>query len=156
MIKFYEYLDYPEIAPELIEDVDSVLKKPKKSTVVPNSFKYFENRHAGADLLSFLQKKFSADLYAQYQIIHPNIPIHKDIARNFAINYIVLKGGDDATTCFYDEDKNLQCGVSFDLHRWHIIRTDVFHNVCNVNSLRMSISINFKNDHLLAKKVFGY
>jgi hypothetical protein len=95
--------------------------------------------------------------------------VHSDIARNYAINYMIELGGDNAWTSWYQEkgqpehrDKKFGGGynashadynnlelldsVKLQKGRWYIMATDVLHDVDKIVGLRKSITINVPKD----------
>ena len=141
MNDYLVYLDLPTIPEELLESIEEIINKPpKEHTNVPAHFTYFETRPVNPRLTEWMNDIFKTSIGAQYQIVKPNITIHKDIGRNVAFNYL-LKTGGDAHTCFFDDDKHLLHMEKIPVNRWHRIRTDVYHNVIGVTSDRVSVSM---------------
>lgn len=96
--------------------------------------------------------------------------VHSDIARNYAINYMIELGGEDAWTSWYKvrgepakRDKKFGGGynsssisnynnlelldtVKLKQGKWYIMATDVLHDVGKIAGLRKSITINIHKD----------
>jgi hypothetical protein len=69
--------------------------------------------------------------------------IHKD-PRSYAINYLLDLGGDNVTTCFYNNTTEESHVVP--LHTWHLFRSDVLHCVKNITTVRKAFTISFKKE----------
>jgi hypothetical protein len=142
------YLDLPPVPEELIESVDTIINSLPKptNTLVPSNFTYFETRHVSNTLLEWSHQTFKDKVQGiKYQIIKPNIPIHKDIGRTVAFNYVIQTGGENSATCFFDDNKKLLFKEIVPANHWHRIRTDMYHTVAGINSLRIAISVVLKD-----------
>ena len=147
MIKNYiVYLDLPPIPDELLYPIiDIINAPPKPESNIPASYHYFQTRLVSDQLSDWCRDLFKTDCYAQYQIVREGIPIHKDVGRNVAFNYIIQSGGNDASTNIYDEDRNLLCSEIIPTKRWHRLKTDVHHNVTNLSTDRVAVSVELFN-----------
>lgn len=86
---------------------------------------------------------------------------HRDIGRHWAINYIFDTGGDNVTTRWYDDDKNLTGEVTIQPYRWCLLKVDGLHAVRNIKlgRLRTFISIDVKikdEEEFNASNYFGH
>lgn len=93
----------------------------------------------------FLKPYFDADANFAFQLITQNLPIHKDFGRTNCYNYIIKTGG-DVSTVWYDDDLNKIESVVFPERKWHSIRVDNFHNVTDVTSTRIAITVWHKDE----------
>lgn len=93
----------------------------------------------------FLKPYFDADANFAFQLITSDLPIHKDFGRTQCFNYIINTGG-NVNTVWYDDDLNKIESVVFPERKWHSIRVDNFHNVTNVTSTRIAITVWHKDE----------
>jgi hypothetical protein len=86
------------------------------------------------------------------QILGPefNNFVHRD-NRAYAINYIIEPGGNNVKTFFYDDNKIETAQYVIPIHKWHIFRANGLHCVKNIETVRKSITITFKNEIELDK-----
>jgi hypothetical protein len=142
---YIEYLDnLPQIPVELLDNLDNIRNLPKQPTAMGENNPRFQTRVPNAKLIAWLSENFKFPFKCQYQIISPEIRIHKDNGRAVAYNYILELGGADVTTSVYDDDKTtvLQSEI-IPLHKWHRLNVSKFHGVHNidVDKFRISISV---------------
>lgn len=144
-IDYFDYLDWPTIPNELIETIQDILAKPPKSfSRIPSTNKRFQTRYISSHLQQWLDDLFHKRFFAQYQVSREGLAIHKDLGpRLAAFNYIIHSGGENVSTCFYDENKNFTYSVIIESNRWHRIKTDEYHNVKNLSTDRLSLSLEF-------------
>lgn len=78
------------------------------------------------------------------QVIDPRLNncIHKD-KREFAINYLIQKGGTDASTALYSDDKSFVDSYTQEEGEWYLLNTFNNHAVNNLDSTRLALSISF-------------
>jgi hypothetical protein len=144
-MKYIEYLDLPEVPPQLIESIQDIINKPPKdASSVASSYAYFKTRYVNDDLKSWLQSIFDFEIYPQYQLVYKGLPIHVDKGNRLtAYNYLLDAGGENVHTAVYDENyKPLQI-EKIDLRRWHRINTGMLHCVHGIHpdKVRLAISI---------------
>jgi hypothetical protein len=72
-----------------------------------------------------------------------NGDIHKDTSRLLSLNYMIDKGGNDAHLELYDENKTLQSTYCQQVGTWCVLETQKFHAVRNVETPRLSITVQF-------------
>jgi hypothetical protein len=99
--------------------------------------------------------------------------IHSDIARIYALNYVIETGGKDVVTRWFQEKnmplrrskdrgwKQADTGVvkyddcqvlgqlTCEKHKWYLIAVDILHDVGVITETRKSISFNFVNPSIL-------
>ena len=145
MNDYLVYLNLPQIPIELIEPIDVIINKPPKpGSNVPADFVPFQTRLVSNELFEWVQDMFRLKCYTQYQVIRKGIPIHKDIDRNVAFNYLLQTGGQKVLTTIHDENKKLIAYEQVKPMNWHRLKTDVYHSVIGLTDVRVSISVEIK------------
>jgi hypothetical protein len=186
---YYKELAFPSIPKELLIDPFECVENQQSPDVRSKKFGYVEKYSRFGQLVSPCSYWVtSVRNVALSSWLRNNIPgiknqrrfcyqhayhetggyhvVHSDIARNYAVNYIVETGGDDAWTSWYREKgqpvkrqvkqgggynassissyNNLELldTVKFEQGKWYIMATDVLHDVSNIVGLRKSITIN--------------
>ena len=143
---YYEYKEFPSIPENLLESPDAVINKSTEG--MHSAFKFnpfYQTRNAVPELTEWASQIIKQPFSIKYQIINEGIPIHKDFGRFTALNYILDTGGDNVLTNFYDNNKVLVDSVCFPPKKWHIIRTDMYHNVTNHTHTRVAVTIVLDN-----------
>jgi hypothetical protein len=136
------YLDIPPIPEELLYPIQDIINAPPKpGSNIPNSYHYFQTRLVSNELSEWCRDLFKTNCYAQYQIVREGVHIHKDFGRNVAFNYVLQQGGTNVSTNIYNEDKNLICSEIIPARRWHRLKTDAFHDVTNMTTDRVAVSV---------------
>ena len=151
MNNYFEYLDNLPIIPnELISEVHaSILKYPNDFKV---SFKTDYRRHAVTEQLKEFVKLSFNNHVIKIQIIENKLEIHRDIGRTVAYNYLIDSGGSNVETCFYEdmtvdipvyENKTFRLieKIKIEEHRWHCLNVSNLHNVINLTSPRIAITV---------------
>ena len=137
----FKYLDLPRIPQNLYCEIYNSI------VVNPNHFSFpnvpYYKIHIVNDILDdFIRNLIPNAKEISVQILRPDIPIHVDIGRTEAINYIITSGGDNVYTGFYAED-NLEQKYKIETERWHWINVSISHQVINLdkNNPRVSITV---------------
>jgi hypothetical protein len=153
---YIEYLDdLPKIPQHLLRSYEEISNKD-----------FVDNGDVGRKLMQkgfYATRTLEEDLYAwlmlgdnfpwhgkthntNYQLLEHWIPMHKDVGRTVAYNYILYPGGTNVVTSVYDDDKNVLQSMSIEPHRWHRITVDHFHDIKNIekDQLRIAITVNPK------------
>lgn len=152
---FINYLDQiPQIPAELIPEVKNIVDlKLYTNTNLTDAYQ-FSLKCVNQDLYNWIvinvlphtSIKQDKNLRIFYQLIangKTKFPIHKDINRTLAYNYILDPGGSDVITNVYDDNKNLLESVCLMPFRWHSIKVDKFHDVINLpdNAVRIAVTL---------------
>ena len=138
-MEFVKYLDIP---------TPSTYLKLEEAKKLENKFVYQDEEHfysihrCEPKLKEELQKIYPNANSFNYQIIGDGLPIHKDIDRTKAFNFIIESGGVNVETVWYDNDYNEMHRERIEPNRWHQIRVDVLHTVKGITNKRYSITIN--------------
>jgi hypothetical protein len=142
MNKYFVYLDLPKVPENLIEPIDVIISKPPKpESNIPYDFASFQTRMVSTELFDWVQDMFKLKCYTQYQIVRRGIPIHKDISRNVAFNYILQTGGTKVLTTIHDESKRLIAYEQIAPMSWHKLKTDEYHCVMGLTTDRVAIGV---------------
>jgi hypothetical protein len=137
------YLDLPEVPDELIVEVYKSLEGIDRFPYKNNQYKSFG---ATQPLVEFTQRLFNFEHNTAVHIIKDHLIIHKDFFRTRAYNYIIDPGGDNVQTCFYDDNENLIESHCIEPYRWHEFDASINHNVINLTSPRIAITLFDKSE----------
>jgi hypothetical protein len=137
---YITYLDFPNIPEDLLESIDDILNKPRLISVGEQD--YFQTRPLNKNLEDWLKNNLPCKFITRYQIIYPNLPIHKDRGnRRLAYNYLLSLGGNNVKTIIFDETKKMLQSEILPLMTWHSIKTDMYHGVFGVQNETPRISL---------------
>ena len=106
---------------------------------------YYVTDEVDAQIRSMFPKDFfPAKTHIIAQLIDPRLNghIHTD-KREFAINYVLNKGGLDAHTSVYSGDKVLESTYTQHEKEWYLLNTFKNHAVHDITDTRVAISISF-------------
>ncbi len=141
MSQFLAYLEQPELDPYLINEV--FLSLSNKNNFQFGKYTHYQIFPATKPLKDFTRKIFNFDHIVQVQKITKDLPIHIDFNRQLAFNYIIETGGEEVKTCFYNANHELIEEHIILKHKWHCIRVNGNHNVKNITSQRIALTVNF-------------
>lgn len=187
---YYAELNFPSIPRELLIDPFESVEKQQgrynpfggesyfKNGQVINPCSYWVTGVKNVKLSSWLRNNIPGTKHLKrfcyqhaYHRTGGHHVVHSDIARNYAINYIVETGGEDAWTSWWREigqpiKRNKKHGggynagslstynnlelldtVKLTKDKWYLMSTDVLHDVGEIVGLRKSITINIHKDH---------
>jgi hypothetical protein len=138
----FKYLDLPRIPQSLYCEIyNSIITNPNYFYFpkVP----YYKIHKVNFVLNDFIKNLIPNAKIVSVQIIRKDIPIHTDMGRTEAINYIISPGGDDVYTCFYAED-NLEQKYKIETERWHWLNVSLPHRVINLDNdnPRVAVTVN--------------
>lgn len=135
----------------LLEDIppipaDLLITNPDEVRKLPNIFSGKSNNYTlhecPDELRSYLKKIFPDMTKFRYQTLRKDIPVHIDIGRKFAINYIVSTGGTDVNTVWYKKDGSTEVfRVKLPSNTWHKLEVDKHHNVTGITDDRVAVTI---------------
>jgi hypothetical protein len=137
----YQYLDLPQVPDDLLLSLDKVLQ-------LENIFEYKDKTDVytihpcQTALTEYLKTVFPKHTKFRYHTLTDELPIHVDIGRSQAINYIIDAGGSDVKTTWYKDDKTTKILEKvFKPNCWHSIKTDIHHGVSNIKTRRYAITV---------------
>jgi len=90
----------------------------------------------------YLKRIQNKRIFIWYQTMNPtfNNKIHTD-PREYAISYILNQGGNNVSTNFYNDEKQLIESHIIKNNSWHILNTKTLHSVSGIETKRTAISI---------------
>lgn len=147
---FLEYLDLPQVPDRLIRTYEEITAINPRFSLM-QQYPFYESRILEAELRKFVNEIFInagllTNVFSQYHFLHPSVPMHKDVGRTVAYNFLLYPGGNNVITSFYDNDKNLLESHCIEPFRWHRLTVDTFHHVSGIDSgLRVAITVNEKH-----------
>ena len=106
---------------------------------------YYVTDEVDAQIRSMFPKDFfPSDTHIIAQRIDPRLNghIHAD-KREYAINYVLNKGGLDAHTSVYSGDNVLESTYTQQEQEWYLLNTFKNHAVHDITDTRVAISISF-------------
>jgi hypothetical protein len=92
------------------------------------------------EIKTFLSPYFDDGVNMSFQLITQDLPIHKDYGRTNCYNYIISTGG-NVNTVWYDDNLNETQRISFSDNSWHNIMVNAYHNITNLTSTRIAITV---------------
>lgn len=145
MNNFYREIDWLPIPPaELLDDLDTVIKKYKNEWHTPNSTFYASYR-TNPSLEEFYQKLFDYKIACRYQVIYKALHVHTDweLDNQWKFNYLFTTGGDVKTQFWSstNEDRKLLFETTIPINQWHEINVSEPHSITSPESTRFSLVI---------------
>jgi len=138
-MEFIKYLDIPPPSTYLkLEEV----KKLENKFVYKDEEHFYSIHRCEPKLKAELLKIYPNANSFNYQVIGDELPIHKDINRIRAFNFIIEPGGINVETVWYDDDYNEIHRECIESNRWHQLNVNVLHTVKGITNKRYSITIN--------------
>lgn len=137
----YSKLNLPKLDLPKIWHTNEVQLKAK----VGGYIAYYVTDEVDKQIRSLFPKNFFPEkthIIAQFIDPQLNGLIHMD-RRKFAINYIINKGGLEACTSVYSDDKILESTYAQQTSEWYLLNTYKNHSVHNITDTRVAISISF-------------
>jgi hypothetical protein len=116
------------------------------------------------ELVEWLRENISEHVeLAGVQVISSDVPLHCD-KRKWALNYLIHLGGESVKTSFHKlpnetviqtpamrawdrNDSEELCTTQLELHRWHLLNTNVLHKVTGVTDKRVAITLGFNTSN---------
>ena len=141
--------EIPKIPNHLINLTEEEIRK------IPNRFNGVKSskytlHNATKELEDYLKPYFNSDVNIAFQLITYDLPVHKDYGRTSCYNYIIKSGG-NVSTVWYDKDIKEIERVNFPTHMWHNINVETFHNVVDIDSTRIAISVWYKDEDAIGE-----
>ena len=141
---FFKYLDLPPI-PEHLLAADRDQFRLRENFFRMPTYEFYKLHHISPDIKDFLTTIFPFPFHVAYQVITEGFDIHKDSYRDEAFNFILDTGGEQATLTLYEEDKtSIIHQERIQPLRWHWIDVSKFHNVVDIATTRISMSVGKK------------
>ena len=81
-------------------------------------------------LMDYIKHTMPFDVqYVEYVISDRAIPMHRDLGRVRALNYVLETGGVNVATKFYNDDKRVMLEYVCDTHTWYELNVGAYHSV---------------------------
>jgi len=143
---FLRYLNLPSIPNEYLEDVPSIIAgKDELDKFVGFFIDPYQIYPITGKLKEWLLSNIPIinPTILHIHVISGELPIHKDYARHFTMNYIIKTGGENILTPFLDDQHNLLKTYCIEPHRWHDFDGQINHTVVGPtkDNLRIAITI---------------
>ena len=161
-MNYFEYLDtLPSVSADLLNEVRhaslnsaSVFVDPKHST-----YQFYSLQ---GKITDFTKSIFNFEHSVAVQVIKNGVPVHVDIGRKVAYNYIIETGGTNVLTAYFNIDDFIQDRTNIHLkllpkldcppaepiytvciepNRWHKLNVSIPHSVLNIESERIAITV---------------
>ena len=134
-----QYLNLPPVPEELLARLPNSIDEYHCKSVYTT---YHWSDSFNCDLDQWCKQNICSDMYFAFQLITGNLVIHKDTPTITKLNYIVIPGGQNVVTTFYDNNKKEIAKYKIEPAKWHILKADTFHSVDGIeeNNLRLSIT----------------
>ena len=143
---YLQYVNFPLVPEYLLESHNDILNKQSKvGSIVNENYQYFQTKPVNNDLLIWTKNTLGNSAWPQYQIIKKGLPIHKDLTRRAAFNYLINPGGLHVITGFFNDNKQILYYEKIKSKTWHCIKTDVFHGVFGITGVRIAFSVEILN-----------
>lgn len=161
-MNYFEYLDtLPSPGLDLLNEVMQV-KSNSVSKFVDPKFATYQLYLLHGKIAEFTKSIFDFEHNVSVQVIKKGVPVHVDIGRTAALNYIIETGGSNVTTAFFNiddfiQDRNrsnlrlfpkLDCPPAKPIHevcirpnRWHWLNVSIPHTVLNIENERIAITV---------------
>lgn len=144
LVDYYKVIKLPKL--NLSNSFYDKNKKGLFSKKVKGYYSYSVTDETKNKVVSLFPKDFfTKDVSIISQIIDTglNNAIHKDGSRIYALNYMIDTGGKNAQFKVYDDNKNLISNYLQKPGEWVILNTQKYHSVCNIETKRVALSIQF-------------
>lgn len=103
-MNYLNYTDHPSLPEDLFPEIYKSLGNKDRFPIENEQYKAFE---ATQSLKNFTNSIFNFEHNTAVQVLYKDVDIHVDLFRTIAYNYIIDTGGEDVSTCFYDEFHNV-------------------------------------------------
>ncbi len=161
-MNYFEYLDaLPPVSSDLLNEARHASLN-RVSTFVDPKFSTYQFYLLQGKIAEFTKSIFNFKHSVSVQVIKNGAPVHVDIGRAVAYNYIIETGGVNVLTAYFNiddfiQDRNnrhlrlfpkLDCApaepiytVCIEPNRWHKLNVSVPHTVLNIGSERIAITV---------------
>lgn len=145
--KFYQELNIPSIPNHLLHLDPNYIVNNYSNVWKVFDTEVYRQYQVSKNLIDFLQPFFDFDITAnlKYQILSKDIPIHKDVGRIKAINYLIDPGGEDVKTTWYSDDLVPLFEKEILKNKWHTINTEIKHGISGIKDKRLALTISIYN-----------
>ena len=128
----------PQLPEDLVAEVHNSISENENHTSKASYGDVYDWLPANDKIQEWCTNNISKDIYWGIQVIHSNLPKHKDIGTITKFNYVIT--GQQCDTNFYNNEDELIETVILEHEQWYILNTNVTHEVTDVNDVRISIT----------------
>lgn len=144
--KLIKFLDFPAIPNSMLCQVADIVKNgvDELHKFVGSDYEPYKLLPIKGELLEWLYQNLPIKFGSCVHIhtITSDLLIHKDYQIDrYKLNYIFDTGGFNVLTHFYDDNYSLLETYHLDKNIWHQFDGQIYHNVTNVESKRIAITI---------------
>ena len=161
-MNYVEYLDtLPSVSVDLLDEVRHVSLN-RASTFVDPKHSTYQFYSLYGKIRDFTKSIFNFKHNVAVQVIKNSVPVHVDIGRIVAYNYIIETGGTNVLTAYFNIDDFIQDRTNIHLkllpkldcptaepiytvciepNRWHKLNVSIPHSVLNIESERIAITV---------------
>jgi hypothetical protein len=161
-MNYFEYLDnLPSVSLDLLNEARHASLN-SVSTFVDPKFPTYQFYPIQGKIAEFTNSIFNFEHSISVQVIKNGVPVHVDIGRKVAYNYIIETGGSNVLTAYFNiddfiQDRNnrhlrlfpkIDCApaepiysVRIEPNRWHKLNVSVPHTVLNIENERIAITV---------------
>ena len=127
--KFVQYLTLPCLPQHLVDTVSL-----QRQDYEFGSGGYWTDQHNQL-INAWCQQHICDTMYFAFQCFDQDVELHRDVGTQIKLNYVLSTGGSGVVTEFYDDDEITRLDhVIIQPHRWHLLKANVKHRVCNIES----------------------
>jgi len=137
--EYVRYLNLPQIPESILDSLNMNLDEYEKKSVPLETYVWTDSFNA--EINCWCQENICGTMYWGFQIIDGGVAVHKDIGTLTKLNYIIIPGGDNVVTEFYNEDKTVASSVVIEPFRWHVLKADSYHSVRNMDPGKKRFSV---------------
>jgi hypothetical protein len=161
-MNYFEYLDtLPSVSTDLLNEARHASLN-RVSTFVDPEFPTYQFYLLRGKIREFTESIFNFEHSVAVQVIKNGVPVHVDIGRRVAYNYIIETGGTNVLTAYFNIDDFIQDRTNIHLkllpkldcppaepiytvciepNRWHKLNVSIPHSVLNIESESERIAI---------------
>lgn len=156
------YLNFPPVPKHLtdklsrnIDDYPNSVYREWHFDGHPGENRFIRSDDGCEELSKWCKENISDDVEWGVQLyVGSHMPLHVDPGYSVKLSFIVDLGGDNAVTEFFDKDMNLVYSRVIEPNRWFLIKTDVLHQVRNIESHRFTVTsaiLPYHKTHIMPK-----
>jgi hypothetical protein len=143
-MKLFELANFIPSIPKnlIITDIEELYKRPNAFDDSGEWDWWYFTTKVDDKLYNFLQPYFDFPIEVYYQLSGRQLTPHIDQGRTFCYNYTLLPGGPEVRTRWYDDNmENIIYEIEAPLFTWHRLQVDVPHDISEIESHRLSLTI---------------
>jgi hypothetical protein len=145
-------VNWPTVPENLILDINEVIKQPHVPMYRDDGSEYkadfYHVYKANDKLVNWVHDNIPGDFeLIEYFVATKGLPMHKDLGRTQAFNYLLVSGGSNVTVDFYSNDQStILSKTECKLHQWYDLNVGLNHLVSsNQSEARFLLSLTPRN-----------